>query len=342
MKNVKKLHFWKTIPQCFDFSGCNLYSHSMASLHVKLKKKSCKEFLLSFLHVFPFIKIVFIFTTVLFLFIPKMSYASSLTPIPPVTFSITPTTIPTSSPSDTNVSLTLGLHGIGSVGDNLNPSGPGNSNPIHTMRNVTLHVYNSTPSHVANVAGTVTFDTTSGLFQGEFDLGKLSSGTYSLFVITPGFLKKELSRVTLASQQTTTLSTIYLVNGDILSQNTLSILDYNMIYSCFGSRQNSSTCLNPQGADLNDDGVVDGIDYNIFLREYVSQRGHAGDQEPTNPSPLVTVTPTKVPTITPTPRVTPTIAPSATPTPTSTPSCPTITSGNPLPFWRQFKSRKIQ
>ena len=37
---------------------------------------------------------------------------------------------------------------------------------------------------------------------------------------------------------------------------------YNALVSCFGAK----SCSNKQAADLNDDGSVDGIDFNVFLK----------------------------------------------------------------------------
>ena len=37
---------------------------------------------------------------------------------------------------------------------------------------------------------------------------------------------------------------------------------FNALISCFGTK----SCSNKQAADLNDDGSVDGIDFNVFLK----------------------------------------------------------------------------
>ena len=59
---------------------------------------------------------------------------------------------------------------------------------------------------------------------------------------------------------------------DLNNYNQLDILDYNILISCYGSKQ----CPPDQKAasDLNS-GQVDGVDYNIWLRNY--QRPHGGD-----------------------------------------------------------------
>jgi hypothetical protein len=53
-------------------------------------------------------------------------------------------------------------------------------------------------------------------------------------------------------------------------------LDYNILVSCFAASLSHllapATAQSP-GADINDDDVVDGADYNLFLRELSVQHG---------------------------------------------------------------------
>ncbi len=63
------------------------------------------------------------------------------------------------------------------------------------------------------------------------------------------------------------------------SGNQINDYDYNALVSCYGSKVTSDDCTklsladdifpitNPY-ADFNDDGVIDGIDYNILIRNY--------------------------------------------------------------------------
>lgn len=55
--------------------------------------------------------------------------------------------------------------------------------------------------------------------------------------------------------------------------NVLDIRDYNIFVSCFGSRLNTSTCLNKEAADLNDDGVVDSSDFTLLFASFQTQYG---------------------------------------------------------------------
>jgi hypothetical protein len=69
----------------------------------------------------------------------------------------------------------------------------------------------------------------------------------------------------------TQLPTVTLVPGDLdpNQDNNLDIQDYNMFISCYGSK----SCNNKQQADFNDDGVVDGKDYNILARGFAIRQG---------------------------------------------------------------------
>jgi hypothetical protein len=66
-----------------------------------------------------------------------------------------------------------------------------------------------------------------------------------------------------------------LVTGDINMDNHLSILDYNVLMSCLNDpdiNPSDHTACNGNAdfvkrADLEDNGVVNKFDYNLFLRE---------------------------------------------------------------------------
>ncbi|HXS14585.1 MAG TPA: dockerin type I domain-containing protein [Candidatus Saccharimonadales bacterium] len=54
--------------------------------------------------------------------------------------------------------------------------------------------------------------------------------------------------------------------GDLNNDGVVDLLDYNLLMSCYGDKFNTSTCLVGNAADLSGDGVVDGVDYNILIR----------------------------------------------------------------------------
>lgn len=217
-----------------------------------------------------------------------------------ITTAPTPTTIPTVSltPGPTGISTRLKfdilLHGIGSSGDNPNPSGSSLSNkdPLHPQRDFLVDITDSNNQPVINtVASTISYNKTSGSFTGEIDLGpSFPQGTYSIKIKSERYLRKLIAGIiTIKSLQTNSAPKTALVAGDIKDDNTLNVLDYNILLDCgYGSLNplpladpnsiyNSSFCKSHnnfrQYTDLNDNGIVDSRDYNLFLRELSVQNG---------------------------------------------------------------------
>lgn len=188
----------------------------------------------------------------------------------------TPYPVATLAQGQTGVSLTLALHGLGKGGDNANPNGSGTANPLRPQRNVTLDVFNASNAIVKTVQGTVAFDSASGLFKGTINLGSdLSSGTYTMRVKTDQFLRSLVPGIqNLTSGQTADAPKTAMVNGDINNDNTVNILDYNILTGCYSDLNAAVNCAagDKAKADITDDGSVNFFDYNLFLRE-LSNRG---------------------------------------------------------------------
>lgn len=200
----------------------------------------------------------------------------------------TPTNTPTPTPvggggtsgGGTTLSLTLCPHQIGNCGDNVKQGNGGNMSPKHTSRAVTISVLNESNQPVGTAQGNVSYVSASQNFQGNITLNNVTSGSYLLNVKMDGYLGQKIAGITsITSGQTVTLPNTYLVAGDVNNDNQLDILDYNLLISCFGSKQSSASCTaaptsTSEGADLNDDGVINGTDYNLFLRELSVQKGN--------------------------------------------------------------------
>lgn len=196
------------------------------------------------------------------------------TPTPTIapTVSLAPTT-PGGSGA-TTFSITTLLHGLGSGGDNPNPSSAGNTNPSHPQRPVTVSVFDGTNTKVGTGQGTVAYNSSGGNFTGSVNVAGLSAGKDLITIKVDGFLAKQVPGIITINPGTTmTLPSVTLVNGDINNDGQIDLLDYNALVSCYGSKQTSTSCLNAQGADINDDGLVNGGDYNLFLRELSVQKG---------------------------------------------------------------------
>ncbi len=233
---------------------------------------------------------------------PTPSITPSITVTPSPTVSVSPSNSPTPSPSpsivpsisvspqptptipagDTKLAINICLHGLGNCGDNANSTG-GNANPLHPVRLVVIIITDIQNKPIGTpLQGTVTYDTNAKNFQGIIDAGNLPTGDYLMTITSPGFLTKQVGQIIKVTKGTTaSIPEISLITGDINNDNQISILDYSIIAECYGQKINTSSCpiqYQPSntspGADiLDDDGQVDGGDYNEFLRELSVQVG---------------------------------------------------------------------
>lgn len=218
---------------------------------------------------------------------------SSITP----SEGVNPTTGMTSTPVPTGAGLTtlsfdLMLHGVGSAGDNPNPSGNSLSNktPLHPQRELKVEIYNSSNQIVSSSSGKVNYDSRSGTFKGAIALGpEIKEGNYAIKLLTPRYLKKLIPGIRkLSPFKDNTITQVQMIAGDTNTDNRLNILDYNAFLDCgYGvlnplpiddanSYFNKKTCqIHTPTAyiDVEDNGVVNSFDYNLFLRELSVQNG---------------------------------------------------------------------
>ncbi len=196
---------------------------------------------------------------------------------------VMPTPTPTGGQGggSTQFALLIGLDGIGNTGDNSNPENNAGStkNPKRALRNVTVEIFDSSNKSIANKNGSVSYDSGSGLFKGNVDMGNLASGNYTVKVKSDGYLKRLVPGIqNITGGQTNNLPQIRLVDGDINGDNAINILDYNIFISCSPySTDNNTLCNSNQTnktlADLDDNGIIDQFDYNLFLKEFSVQNG---------------------------------------------------------------------
>ncbi|HEX8964905.1 MAG TPA: hypothetical protein VF820_00550 [Patescibacteria group bacterium] len=236
------------------------------------------------------------------------------TPIPP-SATITPSPTP-AGPLQTTANVIFHVEGI-DVNNipNVIPS-PGKHGQSGWP--FTLYVYGATQNFSANPLKTFTDiateapydpnDLISGTFQNQnFAMTGLGSGTYKFLVSTPmGSLRTQIGNGTFAIKggqnnilvtvdpNNTTLQGIpYIAMGDITGDNQIDVLDYSIMTDCYGNSSTSSACLSDAKAlktkftslpssylpgDLNDNGKVDGIDFNTMLRGPFGQIGAGGPQ----------------------------------------------------------------
>ncbi|HSW96549.1 MAG TPA: dockerin type I domain-containing protein [Candidatus Saccharimonadales bacterium] len=251
--------------------------------------------------------------------------------------SLTPTSTPgTSIASYASISL---------VSPAISTNG-GNTQPSHSTRLVSIKLFNIDNQQTYNAQDTLTFDGVQSFNNPHFSLGSLPSGTYQLLIDMPGNLQKLLTQTnntntfSLQAGSTIVIPATRLIPGDIApipgtndqpyGDNILDISDYNVLIGCYSDTQTASSCssVGKTAADLNDDGKVDAIDYNILLRSFATRDG---DSLPIlslvtgtiTPSTVLEITSTPTPTLAPGISITPTIALTMTPTITALPTATT-------------------
>lgn len=209
-------------------------------------------------------------------FLPEVS--PTATPTPKPTFTPSPTLTPT--PALTEISLTVLLDGIGNRGDNANPtaSSLSNKDPKHKTRTADIQVFSSQNKLVAQGDGTLTYNSTDGDYTGSVFAGSyLPSGVYTVKVKTDTHLRKLVSGIqTITLGKKNTLPSTALVTGDVNNDNVLNILDYNTLLDCYSDLAVAVNCTSiakKNSADFNDDGFVNQVDYNLFIREISTQPG---------------------------------------------------------------------
>jgi hypothetical protein len=184
---------------------------------------------------------------------------------------------PTGQTTNTALQLSILLHGIGKGGDNVNPQGSGNMNPLHTQQSVNIDFFNTNNQLVVSKSGTVTFNAVEGNFTGNILLENIPSGVYTARIAISHYLRKTIPGIiSITSGQNVPLPVLSLTTGDTNNDNTLSILDYNILLDCFSDLSPARNCSDPNkklASDLTDDGSVNQFDYNLFLRELSVQSG---------------------------------------------------------------------
>lgn len=197
---------------------------------------------------------------------------------------LAPTAAPTATdtsptPVGTGLALTVFLHGIGNSGDNANPTefSLSNKTPGHPTRNTFAQLYDINNNLIATASGTVSYSSPSGSFVGTiYTQAQITPGQYSIKVRSDYHLTRLVTTIqTIAANQVNQISAVTLVAGDVNNDNTLNILDYNLILDCYSDLAPAPNCnaTKKVTTDLNDDGNVNQFDYNLFLREISTQPG---------------------------------------------------------------------
>ncbi len=198
----------------------------------------------------------------------------------------------TPGPLTTTLKFDILLHSIGSAGDNPNPdSSLSNKNPLHPQRNFEAIIIDSNNQIVKNTSGSIIYNTSQGNFIGLIDLGSaFQTGNYNIKIKSDGYLRRLVTdMVNIKPLQENSIPQTALIAGDIKTDNTLNVLDYNILLDCGYGAINPLPLANPNSiynsgdckthepflsnTDLDDNGIINSPDYNLFLRELSVQNG---------------------------------------------------------------------
>lgn len=208
--------------------------------------------------------------------------------------SVSPTAALSQPAGNVTLSLSLGAPGIGSIGFATNPTNNSLSNQspkAGALKNVYVCIFpsgatvdpkdpscaNATAKKIMDVP----FDAPSGLYKtSTFDMGSIAAGTYQVYVKADKYLRKRVSApLTVASGTTAyTIAQLILIPGDVnfgdaSNWNTINPIDYSALISCWTANPQSSCGSFQNLSDLNDDGLIDQIDLNLFIASLATQVG---------------------------------------------------------------------
>ena len=179
----------------------------------------------------------------------------------------------------TTFDLTLLLDGIGEAGDytNRTASDKSNKDPKHKNRSLAVQFFNEQDELVYTKIGTVSYNKDTGTFKGIIPLGiDITEGKYYTKVKIDQYLVKALTFFIIKLGEVNVHPPLTLVSGDTDGNNELNLLDYNIIDGCYKDiKPNASSCDDELArlSDLNDDGKVNQLDYNLFVRELPAKKG---------------------------------------------------------------------
>lgn len=145
-------------------------------------------------------------------------------------------------------------------------------------KNITLYLYNLTHDPSSEPKETKVFkklilpsnyDPASNTFSSsKFSLDNAPKGKYQLLLKIDGSLRQLIGiKDITASNETIIIQSeeVKLIMGDVNNDNELNILDYGLILDCFEDTV-IHVCANKDFADLNFDGMVNNLDYDLFLK----------------------------------------------------------------------------
>lgn len=170
-----------------------------------------------------------------------------------------PTTTRTPSPTPVTLQLSLAIKGVG------NTAGA-NSTPNPFTVNAYGEVYDQQNTRVQRFTTELWYSSATGTFNGAAAT-QLPPGQYAIRLNTGNSLwsKGTLTQYASGNNEVRTESVIL---GDFNGDNQITMGDHSMLVSCYGKKR----CSSKTRYDLNFDGQVNGVDYNIFISNLLQKR----------------------------------------------------------------------
>lgn len=204
-----------------------------------------------------------------------------------------PTVTPTTPASgNTILTFSVGINGIGSVGNDANPkvADKSNKNPLSEPLNLYVQLFNDSNSPIQSKTQSITYNQSTGRFDASVDMGAIPTGKYLVKIKTPNTIQKQIPGIQIiVTGLTNTIDPINLKSGDLTNDNKIDIRDYNILIDCFDSNyatlepkskfnDSNGRCVshperNRLNDDLNRDGYINAVDYNTFVTSLSSQKG---------------------------------------------------------------------
>lgn len=190
------------------------------------------------------------------------------TPTPTTTQNPTQTPVPTAAPtpvsSNSTLSFSVTLPGIGAGG---------NATPKKTSLALTVEVFGANGVKIDQVTKELNYDQTSGKYNGQIPVFVPTPNPYSLYFLSDSYLtvRQDLQ---LSPGITTAIAPFTFSGGDLNNDGERNLLDWNLLLACslFTSNRNTSLCPNGssqmQNADLDSNGVVDQDDITLWIDEF--------------------------------------------------------------------------
>ncbi|MGH7203004.1 MAG: hypothetical protein ACREHC_01000 [Candidatus Levyibacteriota bacterium] len=241
-------------------------------------------------------------------FLTNPTKSSASAQVSPSVGELSPAPSISTTPQGPLINLSFSVPGIG--------SGGGNMKPLHPKRNVIVFLYatnvNSIDPNVKplyTIRGNAIFDTNvnsptyTSFINPSFDLGStVNDGDYQMVFRTDQSLRTIVKdnptsvggkALNIGKKQEALFIPLQTVlMGDTIpddGDNVVKADDYNAFINCYGEKNNTPFCKGKNYGDFDDNGQVDGIDYNILLRSLavVQQQGQPIPQiaAPVTPAP---------------------------------------------------------